>query len=365
MPVVRSVSPQRPKDIVVSIDAATNDGVALAAQAARSAQADWAAAPPANRANALHAAAEAVAGAAAELADLAVREVGKPIAEARGEVARTVAILRYYAQQVFDPTGAVHEPGAGVGIAYTRRRPRGIAGLVTPWNFPFAIPLWKAAPALAFGNAVLLKPAPQATACALRLAELIGPQLPRGLFTVLPGDAETGQAVVAAADVVSFTGSTTAGAAVAAAATARGVPVQCEMGGQNPAIVLPDADVAVVARQVAYAAFGYAGQKCTATKRVIVVGDPTALTDALVAEVEKLPCGDPAEPDTVVGPVIDDAARARVLDAAVSAVSAGATSATAGRCRPATAGTRCRRWSPACPRAICCTMRRSSGRSAR
>ncbi|WP_428964944.1 aldehyde dehydrogenase family protein [Micromonospora fluostatini] len=331
MSVVLSVSPQSPDEVVVSVPAASAADVGKAAEAARAAQPGWAAAPPAHRSAALHAAADAVAADAADLVALTVREVGKPVTEARGEVARAVALLRYYAQQVYDPAGAVHEPSGGPGLAYTRRRPRGVAGLVTPWNFPLAIPLWKAAPALAFGNAVLLKPAPQATACALRLAELVTPHLPEGLLTVLPGDAEAGQAVVAASDVVSFTGSAAVGAVVGSRAVARGVPVQCEMGGQNPTVVLPDADVESAARQIAYAAFGYAGQKCTATKRIILVGDPAGFTDALVAAVTALACGDPAAPDTTVGPVIDEAARARVLAAADSGVAAGGRLLTGGR----------------------------------
>ncbi|HET8614619.1 MAG TPA: aldehyde dehydrogenase family protein, partial [Actinomycetales bacterium] len=239
-------------------------------------------------------------------------------------------ILRYYAQQVFDPVGELHEPSSA-GLLYSRRRPHGVAGLITPWNFPLAIPLWKAAPALAFGNTVVLKPAPEATACALRLAELLRGVLPDGAFEVVPGDAETGQAVVAAADVVSFTGSVAAGRAVAAAATSRGRPVQAEMGGQNPAVVLPDADPQKTAAMIANAAAGYAGQKCTATKRVVVVGDPAPFRDAFVAAVEALAVGDPAEASTVVGPVIDSGARDRVVAAARSAVAAGGRVLTGGQ----------------------------------
>ena len=208
-----------------------------------------------------------------------------------------------------------------------RRRPRGVAGLVTPWNFPFAIPLWKAAPALAFGNAVLLKPAPEATACALRLAELLHESLPADLLAVVPGGAETGQAVVAEADVVSFTGSVAAGAAVREAAARRGVPAQCEMGGQNPSIVLPDVDVEATAAVLAGAAMGYAGQKCTATSRVVVVDDgqgfPQRFTDALVAAVEAVGVGDPAEQGVAVGPVITEPARDAVVAAAREAEQSG------------------------------------------
>ncbi len=326
---MESRSPQAPSDVVVSVPAADGAAVSAAADKARAAQRGWAESASA-RSAALDAAAGAVAAAAGELADLMVREVGKPLGEARGEVARSVSILRYYAQQVFDPIGRMHAP-SGRGLLYSVRRPRGLAGLITPWNFPLAIPLWKAAPALAFGNAVLLKPAPEATACALRLAELLAPHLPDGLLHVLPGDAETGQAVVEAADVVSFTGSVAAGRAVSAAATARGVPAQAEMGGQNPAIVLPDADIPVAAAQIASAAAGFAGQKCTATKRVIVVGDAEPMRTALVGAIEALTVGDPADAATAVGPVIDAAARDRVTSAADSAVAAGGRILTGGR----------------------------------
>lgn len=316
-----STSPQHPADVVVSVAAATTADVEAATTAARCAQHGWAA-DPGPRASALTRAANAVEQAADELADLVVREVGKPVTEARGEVARSVAILRYHAEQALDPVGDTYA-APGRGLSFTTRRPRGVAGLVTPWNFPLAIPLWKAAPALAAGNAVLLKPSEEATACALRLGELLAPALPEGLFAVLPGGVETGRAVTGVADVVSFTGSTAVGNELVLDATARGVRVQAETGGQNPAIVLPDADMEAAAASIAAAVAGYAGQKCTATKRVLVVGDATAFTAALVAAVEALRVGDPASPDVAVGPVITAAARDRVVEAARSASAAG------------------------------------------
>lgn len=331
---VRSTNPTRPDDVVVEVPAASADDVAKAAEAARAAQRDWQATAPVARSAALSAAAEAVAAAADELADLMVREVGKPTGEAKGEAARAVAILRYYAQQVLDPDGETL-PAAGDTLLMARRRPRGVAGLITPWNFPVAIPLWKAAPALAFGNAVLLKPAPEATACGLRLAELLGQALPADLFTVLPGEAETGQAVVEEADVVSFTGSVTAGGAVREAAARRGVPVQCEMGGQNASIVLPDVDVQATAAVLAGAAMGYAGQKCTATSRVIVVDDGDGFadrfTDALVAAVEGLGFGEPDGDGVAVGPVIDQRSRDAVVAGAREAEQGGGRVLTGGQ----------------------------------
>ncbi|GAA2749218.1 aldehyde dehydrogenase family protein [Kitasatospora cinereorecta] len=319
-----SYNPADPADLVLSVEPVGAAGTGAAVVAARAAQRGWLAAGAAARAAALGRAADAVEAAADELTALVVREVGKPVAEARGEVARTVAIWRYYAQAPFAPSGAVHEPAAGEGLLLTRRRPYGVAGLITPWNFPLAIPTWKAAPALAVGNTVVLKPAPEATACALRLAELAG--LPEGVLTVVPGGADEGNALVSAADVVSFTGSTAVGRAVVATTTARGVPVQAEMGGLNAALVLPDADIAQAAAHLAAAIAGYAGQKCTATSRVIAVGDAyEPLAEALAKALATTPAADPASPQTVCGPVINEGALERLTQAIDSARAAGAT----------------------------------------
>jgi aldehyde dehydrogenase (NAD+) len=260
--------------------------------------------------------------------------VGKPVGEARGEVARTVAILRYYAQQVLDPDGATYPSPDGRSLLCHRHRPHGVAGLITPWNFPIAIPTWKAAPALAYGNAVVLKPAPESPGVALALAERVAPHLPEGALEVVTGGTAAGEAVVGLADVVSFTGSVAAGRAVVERATTRGIPVQAEMGGQNASVVLPDADPARVATTVAAAAMGYAGQKCTATSRVIVVGDPRPVTDALVAAVDALGVGDPARADTVVGPVITAQARDQVLAATAEAADHGGRLLTGGNGLP-------------------------------
>jgi alpha-ketoglutaric semialdehyde dehydrogenase len=319
---VESRSPQAPGDVVVAAPAADGDAVRRAAERARDAGASWAAVSAAERAEALMAGAGSLAGAAEEVARLVVREVGKTVAESRVEVERGVRILRFHAEAALLPDGEVHPrlPPAPRGtLTMSRRRARGVAGLITPWNFPVAIPLWKAAPALAYGNAALLKPAPEATATALRIAELLEPHLPADVLQVLPGAAAAGEAVIQASDVVSFTGSTAAGRLVAEAAAKRGIPAQCEMGGLNSSIVLPDCDPEAAARVIAASAMAYAGQKCTATRRVIAVGEARALSDALVAAVEALPLGDPADEATQVGPVITDEARRRVVDAAASA----------------------------------------------
>src|SRR6266516_1764178 len=320
---LESRSPQRPGDLVVAVEEVSAAGVAEAVAAARGAQRAWAAAPALERSQALHAAADALGRAADEITALMVREVGKPVSEAAGETARGVGILRYFAQQVLDPDGETYPAAGPATLLLSRRRPRGIAGLITPWNFPLAIPLWKAAPALAYGNGVLLKPASPATALGLRLGELLGPCLPEGLFQVVPGSSDSARALIEQADVVSFTGSVEVGHAVASQATARGIPSQAEMGGLNASIVLPDVDPEPAAKMIAWSAMAYAGQKCTATSRVIVAGDPGPFRDALVAACEALKLGDPRVKDTLVGPLIAEPDRDRVVEVAEEAAGRG------------------------------------------
>lgn len=329
---VRSVSPQQPDDVVIDVPAASRASVVAAIEAARCAQGEWWAAAPTSRSAALADVANAVATGADELSTLIVREVGKPLVEARGEVARAIAIFQYAAQQALDPTGEVLPREEA--LLYTQRRPRGVAGLITPWNFPAAIPVWKAAPALAVGNTVIVKPAPQATATALRLGEIVSGVLPPAVFAIVPGGSGTGADVVDLADVVSFTGSAAIGRGVATAAVGRGVPFQAEMGGCNVSIVLPDADREHAARTIAAAAMSFAGQKCTATSRVIVAGDDDGFTDALVAAVDRLAVGDPADHDVTVGPVIGPDAVARTVAAGRAASAGGIAQLTGNRALP-------------------------------
>jgi alpha-ketoglutaric semialdehyde dehydrogenase len=310
-PALRSFSPQAPAELIGEFAVAAPADVAARVELARGAQAEWAATGAAGRAAALGGAARTLADRTAEMTDLIVREVGKPLVEARGEVARAVSILDYYAQANFATTGDLFPPSLG-GLLYTERRPWGVAGLVTPWNFPLAIPLWKSAPALVAGNAVVLKPSPDAAACAAMLADILDAHLPDGLFSVVQGGGEAGTALIDLADVVSFTGSVAVGRAVIAAGASRGVPVQCEMGGQNAAIVLPDADPGPTAAMIAAAAMGYAGQKCTATRRVIVIGEADPFVEALAEAVRALPPAAPENAGTAVGPLINDAAFGRV-----------------------------------------------------
>ena len=323
MSTIVSTSPQHPGDVVGEWPDEGAAGIEKAIERARSAAAGWRARTAHERGAVLDAAAERIGERAGELADLMVREVGKPLSEARGEVARTQAILRFYAQAALDPEGDVLPPSSAGALLYTRRRPRGVVGLITPWNFPLAIPAWKLAPALAYGNVVVLKPSPMATAGAFALASLF--DVDDGVVQVVPGGAEAGKRLASGggADAVSFTGSVAVGRSVARAAAEAAIPAQAEMGGQNAAIVLGDADLASAAQAIAGAAMGYAGQKCTATRRVIAVGDAGNVTDALVGAVRALGFGDPADAATLVGPVITDEARGRIRAAVETARAAG------------------------------------------
>ena len=324
-----SLSPQNPADVVAEQAETSPSAVGAIVANARSAQAAWWASGAAARSAALTAAANALAARTDEAAALIVREVGKPTAEAVGEVGRAVAILRYYAQASFIPKGDVFPPSAK-GFLWSERRPQGVAGLITPWNFPLAIPLWKAAPALAAGNAVVLKPSPDAIACAALLDEILQSVLPANLFTVVYGGAEVGEALVDAVDIVSFTGSNAVGKHIAVAASRRGIPVQAEMGGQNAAIVLPCADIASTAATIAGAAMWFAGQKCTCTRRVITLGHQPEFLSALVNAIDSLKTGDPATAGNTVGPLINETSLMKFRSALESAKAIGAEVLTGG-----------------------------------
>ena len=315
---ITSVNPDDPADVIGEWPTADEAEVAAVTGRAVTAARDWAQVAAPARAAALGNAASALADRAGELTELVIREVGKPRSEAAGEVARGVAILRYYAQLALLPDGETIPAASPATLLLARHRPVGVAALITPWNFPVAIPLWKAAPSLAFGNATVLKPPGAATGVALLLHEIVAPHLPAGVFQLVLGDAGPGRALADHPDVaaVSFTGSVPVGREVVARVAARGGRVQAEMGGQNASIVLAGADFGRAATAIAYAAMGYAGQKCTATSRILV--EDAACEEfraALVDAVGALGVVGPGDDKTLVGPVISERARSSALTA--------------------------------------------------
>jgi acyl-CoA reductase-like NAD-dependent aldehyde dehydrogenase len=304
---MKSINPHHPSEVVLEFEPAGRNGVDKAVRAAKSGLEQWSRAPAAERGTALTSIARGIEVRSDELVDLMATEVGKPVSEGRAEVGRAIAIFRYYAQIVLAADGETYPSQDGSAWLISRRYPVGVCGLITPWNFPAAIPAWKTAPALAYGNTVVLKPAPESTATTTMLCEIATGHLPDGVLLVAPGDAETGEALVDHPDVpaISFTGSVQVGHAVAGRAAGRGARVQCEMGGQNPSIVLADADLDAAAKTIAYAAMGYAGQKCTATGRVLVEAPVyDSFKDSLVSAVEELEVFDPFKESCLVGPMI-------------------------------------------------------------
>ena len=319
---VADVNPSDAHDVIGEVPAGTADDVRRAVAAASDALPRWRGLTGPARADALYKWADAIAGRAEELAQVVTREVGKPIGESRGEAARCVAILRYYAGEAVRSIGDVIPAQTAGALQFTLRQPLGVVALVTPWNFPIAIPLWKAAPALAFGNTVVLKPAELSAKSAVFLAECAeAAGFPRGAFNVLLGRGDViGGALIGDDQVraVSFTGSGRVGAHVAAQAAQRNIRYQTEMGGKNVAIVLPDADLTLAATLTAAGAMRYAGQKCTATSRVVVAREVEKdFLDELRAQVAALPLGPVGDPKAAVGPVISEMSRdsiRRVLD---------------------------------------------------
>lgn len=323
---VTSTNPFDPSDLICELEVAASAEVSAAVDSATEAQAGWAA-DAMLRSRSLSALGDAITARKSEFTELMIREVGKPVAEAEGEVERALAILRFYSQVALDPDGETlpgSTPGAQVVV---RREPLGAILAICPWNFPLAIPLWKSAPAMAYGNTVLIKPASAAIATAALLQECADETLPGGVLggLVIPGSS-TGDLLdderIAA---VTFTGSTGVGISVAERMARRAAPAQAEMGGQNPAIVLADADLDAAAAAIVGGAMGYAGQKCTATRRVIAVAEVADRLEHRVADlVAGLEVGDPSRAGVTVGPLISPQAVAEFEQAVDSALAAGA-----------------------------------------
>ena len=321
---IDDVNPSDVRDVIALIPEGSPDDARAASAAAAAALPLWRSLTGPARAEHLHRWAGVIGERAEELAQVMAREVGKPIGEARGEVGRCVVILRYYAGEAVREMGEVipsQSPGA---LQYSLREPLGVVALITPWNFPLAIPLWKAAPAIAFGNTVVLKPAESSSYLATLLAETaLAAGIPTGVFNVLLGAGTTvGAALLEAPEVraVSFTGSGAVGARIAASAAARNIRYQTEMGGKNVVIVMPDADIAKAASLTAAGAMRYAGQKCTATSRVIVAREIEGdFMRQLQAQVASLPIGPVTDASAAVGPLISRASHDSIRKALADA----------------------------------------------
>jgi aldehyde dehydrogenase (NAD+) len=304
-------NPWRPGEPVGEFPASGEEDVNAAVAAAAAAFPEWSRRPAAQRASFLMGAADALERRVEQMAQDMTLEMGKPVREARMEAARGAAILRFFAGEASRPKGELFEQSATGSSVYTVRRPLGVVGLITPWNFPAAIPLWKSSPALVFGNTVVMKLAQEAPLTGLHIAAAFEEAgLPAGVFNIVVGrGSEVGTPLVMHPDVkaISFTGSVPVGYQVRDEATALGKRVQLELGGQNPLIVMADADLDR-ATEAAYAgAFWSAGQKCTATRR-IYVQEPVydEFRSRLLDRIEHGIVGDPTDPSTEVGPIVNE-----------------------------------------------------------
>lgn len=333
---LRSVNPAHPDRTIGEYDVATAAAVDAAVARAAAAQPAWAAVPAPARAEVIAEVGRILAARKPELATLVTQEAGKILAEAGGDVQEAIDMAGFIAGQGRNAWGETHPCELPDKLGFTTRQPVGVVGMITPWNFPVAIPSWKIFPALLAGNGVVIKPSELAPACCEAfVAACRDGGVPDDLVQVVHGAGATGRALVThpAVRAVSFTGSVPTGRSVAAAAMETGPRlVSLELGGKNAMLVLADADLDLVTDGAIFGAFGTAGQRCTSTSRLVVqraVADE--VVERIVGRAEQLRIGDPIDPTTDVGPVIHDRAAQRIHAMVEHAVGEGATIATGGK----------------------------------
>jgi alpha-ketoglutaric semialdehyde dehydrogenase len=308
---VRNVNPADPGDLIAEFPCATGEDVQRAIDAAQTSFRAWKKTPGPERGRVLWRAADIARQRADEIARTLTREEGKVLKEAKGEVMKGISLLEFYAGEGFRMHGKTLPSEARDTFTYTIRRPLGVVGLIAPWNFPWAIPVWKSAPALVAGNSVIFKPAELTPATATLLTEIYEEAgLPPGVFNMLVGAGSVvGEALVnsSALRAISFTGSNEVGGALYTKAAQRGAKVTCKMGGKNAVIVMADADLDKAAIAIHGGAFGSTGQRCTATSRVIA--NPAikdALVEQLIEAAKKLKVGSGLDESVDMGPAVDE-----------------------------------------------------------
>ncbi|MBJ6986705.1 MULTISPECIES: aldehyde dehydrogenase family protein [unclassified Devosia] len=307
---VENINPSNLSDVVGVYARASVDDTTAAIAAAKAAFPAWSRSGLLERHGILRKASDEILARKAELGELLAREEGKTLPEAIGEVTRAAQIFDFFSGEVLRLTGEVMasvRPGVGVEIT---REPIGVVGIITPWNFPIAIPAWKIAPALAYGNTVVIKPAdlvPASTWAIVDILQRAG--LPKGVLNLVMGKGSVvGQTLLDSPDVaaLSFTGSVGTGRRVAEASIKHNRKFQLEMGGKNPVLVLDDADLKVAVESVAQSAFFSTGQRCTASSRVIVTeGIHDKFVEDLAERTRNLRVGAALDKDTEIGPVVD------------------------------------------------------------
>lgn len=306
-----NVNPAQINEIVGYVQQSSKEELDKAVEAAKNARSNWRKLTGAERGNILYKTAEIMESRLEEIAETLTREMGKPFLEAKGETARGIAILRYYAGEGLRKTGDVIPATDNKALMYTDRVPVGVVGLITPWNFPVAIPLWKLAPALIYGNTVVIKPAGNAEITSAKIVECLAEAgIPKGVVNLVFGRGSiVGERLIKHPDVsaISFTGSNRVGQQVAEAAVARGAKYQLEMGGKNPLIVANDADIEQAVEATVSGAFRSTGQKCTATSRVIVEsGIYEEFKQRLIEKTKEITIGNGMDERVWMGPSVSE-----------------------------------------------------------
>jgi acyl-CoA reductase-like NAD-dependent aldehyde dehydrogenase len=305
------INPSNVADVVGEFARATTAELDQAIAAAREAFPKWSRTNPQERFDILDRAGTEILARREELGRLLSREQGKPLADGIGEAARAGYIFKFFAGEAVRQTGEkLDSVRPGIEVEVTRE-PIGVVAAITPWNFPLAIPAWKIAPALAYGNCVVFKPAELVPASPWALADIVQRAgLPPGVLNLVMGPGSRLGPKIASApgiDAVSFTGSREVGPSVAEAAVRAGAKIQLEMGGKNPLVVLGDADLATAVSVAVNGAFFQAGQRCTASSRIIVTEDiHDRFVEAMVERMKRLVVDDALKAGTEIGPVVDE-----------------------------------------------------------
>jgi len=323
----RSVNPADPSQVVATYRLGTREDLADAVAAAVSAQREWEDLGSIKRGAILRDAADLLAARREAVAELMTLDQGKTYGEALVEVDGSVETIRYHAAKGRDPIGRTFPSSFPGEHIETVRQALGTVGVITPWNFPTQIPAWKIAPALLHGNAVVWKPAGDVPAVSFAFAEALHDAgMPAGVFNMVLAPGSVAGALVEDPRIagITFTGSVGVGKSIAALAAPRGVKVQLELGGHNAAIVMPDVDIEYAASQLLVGAMSGTGQKCTATRRIVVVGEAyDAFVPAFANLVTGLVVGNGMDPAVTTGPVISDRARAEIDSAVADSLSEG------------------------------------------
>lgn len=303
-----NVSPSNTDDIIAEFPLASAADTEAAIEAARQALPKWRDVSLQTRVDLLERIGTILIARKDEIGRLLAREEGKTLAEGIGETVRAGQVFKFFAQEAIRITGnAIGSVRPDVDVEITRE-PVGVVGIITPWNFPIAIPAWKIAPALAYGNCVVLKPAQLTPACGYILAEIIHEAgAPAGVFNLVTGrGSQVGQTLVdhPAVNAISFTGSVSVGRALAASAANGLKKIQMEMGGKNPMVIMADADLDLAVGACLNSAFFSTGQRCTASSRLIVDASVhDSFVDKLTTAMKALKVGDALDPETQIGPV--------------------------------------------------------------